>query len=149
MPLVALGNRVADLLAVDAVPTHWQYVLALLVPALLAGHIAGALRNWSRFRRLLARLGLPHQPDGSLYALSMLTSDRAAVVTLELDDGRKVSGTPRAGPSYAEDDVEELILTHPEWMGADGKWSSEGAGRAVLVPLSKIQVITYGTDPFA
>lgn len=149
LPLVALGNRLADELSIDHVPTHWEYVAALLVPAVLLGYLAAALRSLGWVRRALGAIGLHHQPDGSLYALTMLQLPAAAPVTLELQDGRILSGTPRAGPSYAEDDVDELVLTNPAWRVQDGSWSVAGAGKAMLVPLREVKSITFAEDPFA
>jgi hypothetical protein len=74
----------------------------------------------------------------------MLALPGDAPVTLELTDGRTLSGTPAAGPSLAEDDVEELVLTHPAWLTKDG-W--ERAGAAVLVPLSTVKTVTFARDP--
>ena len=100
--MVAVGNALANPLGIRSDTTSWQYVATLLVPALLVGYGMAALRSMAWTRRVLGRLGLHHQPDGSLYALTMLGLARGAVVVLELHDGRMVSGTPRAGPSFAE-----------------------------------------------
>lgn len=115
LPLVALGNVLADVFGIRRDSTSWGYVTALLVPAFVIGYGVAALRSLASTRKVLGRLGLRHQPDGSLFAMTMLGLSRPAVVVLELHDGRMVSGTPRAGPSYAEDDVDEVVLTHPEW----------------------------------
>jgi len=147
LPLVAVGNALANPLGIRSDTTSWQYVATLLVPALLVGYGMAALRSMAWTRRVLGRLGLHHQPDGSLYALTMLGLARGAVVVLELHDGRMVSGTPRAGPSFAEDDVDEVVLTHPEWK-SEADWSADGAGKAVLIPLREVRSVTFSEDPF-
>lgn len=147
LPLVAVGNFVAGRLGVDVDPMEAGYVLLLLGVASLAGYgIAGA-RAIPRVRSALGRIGLHHQPDGSVYAVTMLAAPSDLVVVIETGDGRKVSGTPRFGPSFAEDGVDELVLTHPEWMTKEG-WSSDGAGAAVLLPLSQVKTVTFSSDPF-
>ena len=95
LPLVAVGNALANWFGIRTDTTSWQYVTALLVPALLLGYAVAALRSMVWTRKVLSRLGLRHQPDGSLYAMTMLRLARGAVVVLELHDGRMVSGTPR------------------------------------------------------
>lgn len=147
LPLVAIAKAIADGLGIQIDVADWKYVLLLLGLAALAGYLTAAARSWTPIRTLLAKIGLHHQPDGSLYALTMLGLSPAAVVVVETQDGRKVSGTPRAGPSYAEDAVNEIVLTHPEWMTLDG-WSAEGAGAALLVPLETVKSITFSEDPF-
>lgn len=147
LPLVAVGNVLADVFGIRRDSTSWGYVTAQLVPALLIGYGVAALRSMAWTRKVLGRLGLRHQPDGSLYAMTMLGLSRPAVVVLELHDGRMVSGTPRAGPSYAEDDVDEVVLTHPEWK-SEADWSADGAGKAVLIPLREVKSVTFSEDPF-
>lgn len=147
LPLVAVGNVLADVFGIRRDSTSWGYVTALLVPALLIGYGVAALRSMAWTSKVLGRLGLRHQPDGSLYAMTMLGLSRPAVVVLELHDGRMVSGTPRAGPSYAEDDVDEVVLTHPEWK-SEADWSADGAGKAVLIPLREVKSVTFSEDPF-
>jgi hypothetical protein len=149
LPLVALGNQLARLTDVERSSTDWHYVVLLLLPAATLGYALAALRFNRRVRKLLGWFGLQHQPDGSLYALAMLSMSRAGVVTLELQDRRVVSGTPRGGPSYAEDDVDELLLTHPAWKIPEGGWSQEGAGAAVLIPLREVKFVTFSEDPMA
>lgn len=146
LPLVAAGNWLADRASVEHHPTNWAYVGLLLIPAVLVGYLTAAVRSTKRVRGWLGRIGLHHQPDGSLYATTMLGLGNAAVVTLELQDGRVLSGTPRAGPSHAEDDVDEVVLTHPAWR-ADHEWVEEGAGAAVLVPLREVKFVSFSEDP--
>jgi hypothetical protein len=147
LPLVALGNELAALLDVDRTATGWKYVLVLLGPAIVMGYAVALVRSTPRARRALGRCGLKHQPDGSLYAMTMLSMTKAGLVTLELQDGRVISGTPRGGPSHAEGDVDELILTNPAWRTNDGNWSEDGAGAAVLVPLREVKFVTFSEDP--
>lgn len=147
LPLVAIGNGLADALDTTMAATDWQYVAVLLVPAVIAGYTVAWVRGRRIVRTWLRWLGLHHQPDGSLYAQTMLGLSPGTPVTVELADGRKLSGTPRAGPSLAEEAVEEIVLTHPAWLGEHG-WEPEGAGKAVLVPLSQVRTVTYAEDPF-
>jgi hypothetical protein len=147
LPLVALGNQLANWFGIRSDTTSWQYVTLLLAPALLVGYAVAALRSMPCTRKVLGWFGLRHQPDGSIYAMTMLGLSRGAVVVLELHDGRMVSGTPRAGPSYAEDDVDEIVLTHPEWKSGTN-WSADGAGKAVLIPLREVKSVTFSEDPF-
>jgi len=148
LPLVALSNQLAGWFGIRIDATSWQYVAVLLTPALLVGYAVAALRSIPRTRKVLGRLGLHHQPDGSLYAMALLSLPRDTVVVLELLDGRMVSGTLRAGPSFAEDDVDELVLTHPAWK-SESDWSADGAGKAVLIPLREVRSVTFSEDPFA
>lgn len=148
LPLVAASNQLAAWFAIGIDTTAWQYVTVLLTPALLAGYAVAVLRSMSWTRKGLGWFGLRHQPDGSVYAMTMLGLRPDAVVVLELHDGRMVSGTPRAGPSFAEDDVDEVVLTHPEWR-SESEWSAVGAGKAVLIPLREVRSVTFSEDPFA
>lgn len=147
LPLVAVGNFVADRLGITVNPTEAGYVLLLLGLASLVGYATAGIRAIAWVRFALGRIGLHHQPDGSVYAMTMLGAPSALVVVIETSDGRLVSGTPRFGPSFAEDGVDELVLTHPEWKSGD-EWSAEGAGAAVLLPLSQVKTVTFSVDPF-
>lgn len=100
LPLVVLSNELAGWFGIRIDATSWQYVALLLTPALLVGYAVAALRSKPWTRKILGWLGLYHQPDGSLYAMALLSLPRDTVVVLELQDGRMVSGTPRAGPSF-------------------------------------------------
>ena len=66
LPLVALSNQLAGWFGIRIDATSWQYVAVLLTPALLVGYAVAALRSIPRTRKVLGRLGLHHQPDGSL-----------------------------------------------------------------------------------
>jgi len=147
LPLVAVGDGIASLVGVAKAPTDYAYVATLLIPAVLIGYFVALLRAWRLIRRMLGWLGLRHQPEGSLYAQTMLALSSDAVVTLELLDGRRLSGTPRAGPSLAEDDVDELVLGHPAWLKPDGSWDEESSGEAVLIPLTQISNVSFSEDP--
>jgi hypothetical protein len=147
LPLVAVGNSAASRLGVTVNPTEAGYVLLLLGLASLAGYATAGIRAIPRVRFVLGRVGLHHQPDGSVYAMTMLAAPSALVVVIEMTDGRLVSGTPRFGPSFAEDGINELVLTHPEWKSGDS-WSPDGAGAAVLLPLSQVKTVTFSSDPF-
>jgi hypothetical protein len=69
----------------------------------------------------------------------------AAPIMVEFKDGRRLAGTPRSGPEYKDDGINELYLTHPEARGEDGEWSHVGA--AIIVPLSEISSIVLSEDP--
>jgi hypothetical protein len=94
LPLVALANVFAGWLGIEPAPTNWKYVLMLLIPSALIGYGLAVVRSAHWARVALGYLGLRHQPDGSLYAMTMLGLPRAATISIELQDGRIVSGTP-------------------------------------------------------
>jgi hypothetical protein len=67
-----------------------------------------------------------------------------ASITVELKDGRKVSGTPRNGPQSKDDGINELYLTHPCAL-ANGQWHPVGAG--LIVPLAEVASIVLSEEP--
>jgi hypothetical protein len=149
LPLVALGGLLADALGIARSPTSWSYLVILLLPAALSGYAVAALRDRKRVRSLLGKLGLHHQPHGSLYAMTMLDPPAGAGVLVEFEDGRRLWGWPAAGPSSSEDGIEEIVITSPEWWSTvSGEWTGEGAGRAILVRLDQVSTITFSWDPF-
>jgi Family of unknown function (DUF6338) len=148
LPLVALTNAVAPLLGIDDTNvTDLPYVLLLLTLAMLAGYLAATVRGWPRARELLARIGLVYQPESSIYAQTLLALPEDAVVTVEFNDGRKLSGTPRLGPGLATEDIAELYLTHPSWWDPTrAEWVESGAGGGVIVPLENVHSVTLDRD---
>jgi hypothetical protein len=84
-------------------------------------------------------------PGGSIYAQTLKHMSAASPITVEFKDGRRLNGTPRSGPEFKDDGINELYLTHPEARTDDGEWVSVGAG--VIVPLSEINNIVLSEDP--
>ena len=149
LPLVALTNAVARPLRIDPTKvTSLPYVLLLLGVSMLAGYLTAASRAWRLCRAALAFLGLVYQPEGSLYAQTLLALPPEAVITVEFTDGRKISGTPRIGPGLAGDGIAELYLTHPAWWDpVRAQWAEQDAGGGVIVPLENVHSLTLDRDP--
>jgi hypothetical protein len=148
LPIVALAGALADGLGIARDVTELGYVVLLLGTAIVGGYLVAAIRASNDGRRLLRALRLAYQPDSSIYAQTMLSLPAAAPVTVAFKDGRKLSGTPKLGPGLASDGVAELYLTYPAWWdAAAGAWATEGAGGAVIVPLSEVQSVTLDRDP--
>jgi len=144
LPFVAFANLVAG----EGSPTRIGYVTVLLVPAFLVGYLAALVRGANRTRNLLSKIKLSNQPEGSIYAQTLLRLSDEVPVTVEFKDGRKLSGTPRIGPGLAEDGVHELYLTHPAWL-VDGRWVAgpEAVGEGVIVNLGEVHNIALARDP--
>jgi len=141
LPLVAIANSV---LAGTHKPTQVGYVAALLAFAFAAGYLLALIRGRPRVKRLLAALDYHLEPDGTIYATLLRPMSQRGSVLIELKDGRKLWGTPRLGPQYKDDGINELYLTYPE-ASADGQtWASVGAG--LIVPLSEISTIALSED---
>jgi hypothetical protein len=147
LPIVALTNVVARWLGMDpGKVTRLPYVLLLIGLAAVTGYLIAGLWSSSRFRRLFGRLGLAYQPEDSIYAV-LLRLPPEAVVTVQLTDGSKLSGTPAAGPGRS-DGGNELMITHPAWWNAaTGGWTEDGAGGAVIVSLGQVRTITLDREP--
>jgi hypothetical protein len=149
LPLVALGQLMADALGIAKDPVSWDYLAVLLLPASLSGYSIAALRDTNRVRRWLGRLGLRHQPHGSLYAMTMLDAPAGAGVLVEFEDRRRLWRWPAAGPSSSEDGIEELVITCPAWWSTENNdWTADGVGEAVVVRLDHVRTITLSWDPF-
>lgn len=147
LPLVAIANVAARKLGIPLSPTDIKYLCVLIGGSLLIGYVAGWLRNLPSVRRSLSRI-LPYQPDPSNYARMLLALPSSAVVTVEFTDGRRVSGTPVAGPGVAEDKISDLVLTHPAWLDLrSGQWTEDGTGGAIIIPLSQVHNVTLDRDP--
>jgi len=150
LPLVAVGEIIAQALDIKQDTTSWGYLIVLLLPGVLTGYGIAAFRDTKQARRWLGRLGLRHQPHGSLYAMTMLGAPTGAGVLIEFDDYRRLWGWPAAGPSSSEDGIDEVVVTKPEWWSPEiNQWTGDGAGGAVLVRLEHIRSITFSYDPFA
>lgn len=148
LPLVAAATALARWLGVSYTKvTDLGYVLLLFGLSFAVGWSAALLRARRPVRQVLARLGLSYQPEGSIYAQTLLALPPEAVVTVECSDGRKISGTPRIGPGPADGGIAELYLTNPAWWDrARGRWVTEGAGGAVIVPLANVHSVTLDRD---
>lgn len=143
LPLVAL---VQAALPGAQKPTQLGYVALLLALGGLVGYGASLLRGRRRTKKALAKLGYRLQPEGTIYAQTLKHMSDDAPVTIELKDGRRISGCPTAGPQTKDDGVNELYLTFPEALDDDGAWQSVG-GPAVIVPLAEISSIVLSEDP--
>jgi Family of unknown function (DUF6338) len=143
LPLVALAGAV---LTGTQKPTQVGYVLGLLSFSVVLGYLAAALRGCLPVKEFLARrLDYRLEPEGSIYAQTLKHLAPGAAVTVEFKDGRKVSGTPRNGPQDKGDGINELYLTHPCALTADGQWRPVGAG--LIVPLGEVSSIVLSEEP--
>jgi hypothetical protein len=149
LPLVAIAGALASLIGIgDTKVTDLRYVALLLGISWVAGYAVGAVRGSPRIRQLLVRVGLIYQPEGSIYAQTLLGLPPEATVTIEFTDGRKLSGTPKLGPGLAGEGIDELYVTHPAWWNpATASWSESGAGAGVIVPLANVHSVTLDRDP--
>jgi Family of unknown function (DUF6338) len=148
LPIVALANEVSSLVGIRRDVSTLAYVALLLGLAVLVGYVAGAFRSSALFRSYARRFGFSYQPDASIYAQTLLGLPPDAAVTVAFKDGRKLSGTPKAGPGLASDGIAELYLTHPAWWDDSAhQWEEQGAGAAVIVPLAEIHSVTLDRDP--
>jgi len=143
LPLVALVHAV---LPGAQRPTQLAYVAVLLAVSFAIGYGAAMARGHRWGRRLLARADHRIQPEGSIYAQTLKHLSPAASILVELEDGRRVSGTPRNGPECKDDGINELYLTHPEALDpAFGQWMPAGAG--IIIPLAEVSTIVLSEDP--
>jgi len=148
LPLVALTKALAWQLGLaDVSVTDLAYVAVLFTVSALAGYAAAFVRGRTQVRAVLARWGLAHQPERSIYAQTMLALPPDAAITVEFTDGRKLSGTPRIGPSGGPGDVEHIFLTNAMWWDSGSQtWVDAGASN-VIVPLDHLHNITLDRDP--
>jgi hypothetical protein len=142
LPLVALADW---LVGGSHKPTRIGYVALLTAGSFALGYVIALIRGRRFGRWLLARLDYRIQPEGTIYAQTLKHMAPPSPVLVELKDGRRLSGTPRAGPESPEDGINELYLTNPEARDADGNWYSVGAG--VIVPLGEVSTIVLSEDP--
>jgi hypothetical protein len=142
LPLVAL---VSAILPGAQRPTQFGYVALLLALALAIGYGTAVLRGRQWVKEKLTKLDFRLQPEGSIYSQTLeLMSDEGAVV-VELKDGRRIWGCPRAGPAYKDDGINELYLTYPKAETGEDAWVSAGAG--LIVPLAEVSTIALSEDP--
>jgi Family of unknown function (DUF6338) len=143
LPLVAL---VTAALPGAQKPTQLGYVAVLLGVGLVVGYIASLVRGRPRTKRLLAKLGYRLEAEGSIYAQTLKHMSDEATVTVELKDGRRVSGCPRNGPQHKDDGINELYLVYADAQGADDAWQPiDGAG--LIVPLSEVSNVVLSEEP--
>ncbi|MGO9462976.1 MAG: DUF6338 family protein [Isosphaeraceae bacterium] len=142
LPLVALADA---LINGSHTATRLVYVLALTAGSFVAGYLLASLRGTKPVKAMLAWLDYRSPPEGSIYAQTLKHLPPAAPVIVEMKDGRRVSGTPRNGPEFKGDGINELYLTHPEARGPDNEWYSVGAG--LIVPLAEVSNIVLSEDP--
>ena len=142
LPLVALASLV---IGGPHKPDQLAYVLLLTAGSALVGYGASLLRGERHGKRVLGRLGLRIEPEGSIYALTLKHLSPSAEVQIELKDGRRIEGTPAFGPQNKEDGINELYLTYPTALAADGQRYSVGAG--LIVPLAEVSHIVLSEDP--
>ncbi|MEA2282433.1 MAG: hypothetical protein QOK21_3040 [Solirubrobacteraceae bacterium] len=149
LPLVALGNQLAEAFGVARRPTQWQYVACLLVVAVAAGYVAASARSLRITRQSMRRLGLMWAPEASVYARTLAPLKGANVVVL-FKDNRRLNGSVLVWPSSPDDGTNELYLTRPAWWSAKRKtWVTDGAGEGVIVNLDEVVTISLSQDPLA
>jgi hypothetical protein len=150
LPLVSLADAIAHCAKISTSVTNISYVLLLLGVSIAAGYGLAQLRSVDAVRKLLGILGSPYQPESSIYAQTMLRLPPDAWVTIEFTDGRRLAGTPRSGPGLAHENIEELLITYPQWWDPQkAEWNAESAGKAVIVPINQIHSVTFDRDPIA
>ncbi len=145
LPFVALATEVVG----SSKPTDPGYVAVLLGSALFVGYALAILRGLKWMRDRLGGLKLSSQPEGSVYAQTLLYLPEDAPITVEFKDTRKLSGTPRLGPMLKEEGIEELYLTHPAWLQDDGTWleGTQAIGAGIIVRLEEVHNIALSEDP--
>lgn len=129
-------------------PTELSYVMVLLGSAVLAGYLFALARANSSTRKLLGKLGLRYQPDGTMWALTLMRLEPDERITIERSDGSGLQGDVRAGPMAEGDGFHELMLSHVAWRNTDGTWTSP-RDEHVVIPLREIRSITLPRDPTA
>jgi len=142
LPLVALANA---LINGSHKPTQLGYVAALTVGSFTLGYIVAVIRGWSWTKKLLALCGYHIQPEGSIYSQTLKKIGGKAKVEVELKNGRRVRGIPGNGPETKDDGINELYLTYPEAIDANGNWTSVGA--ALIIPLVEVSLTVLSVDP--
>lgn len=142
LPLVAL---VQALIPGHQQPDQLGYVVALLGGSALLGYGAAQVRGTRSVRELLGRIGYQFDPAGSIYSQTLALMGKDESVVIELQDGRRVWGSPRKGPQHKDDGVEELYLVFPQGLLPDGQWAAVGEG--LIVPIDQIVSIALSEDP--
>ncbi len=142
LPLVAVTDA---LINGSHSATRLDYALALTLGSFVLGYVLACIRAGAWIKRGLSTLQYRSPPEGSIYAQTLKHMSARAPIMVEFKDGRRLTGTPRSGPEYKDDGINELYLTHPEARGEDGEWSHVGA--AMIVPLSEINNIVLSEDP--
>lgn len=142
LPLVALADAVIE---GSHSATRLFYAVALTAGSFVVGYLLACVRGTKVAKALLAGVEYRSPPEGSIYAQTLKHLPPAAPILIEMKDGRRISGTPRSGPEFRDDGIDELYLTHPEAQGPDKQWYSVGAG--VIVPLREISNIVLSEDP--
>jgi hypothetical protein len=143
LPLVAL---VTALLPGEQTATQLGYVAVLLGLALAVGYVAALIRGRPKVKDALAKAGYTLDPEGTIYTQTLKHLSETATVTVELKDGRRISGCPRSGPQSKDDGVNELYLVYAEALDENGEWQSLG-GPAAISPLSEVASVVLSEEP--
>jgi hypothetical protein len=143
LPLVAL---VTALMPGEQTATQLGYVALLLGLALAVGYAAALIRGRPKVKDVLAKAGYTLDPEGTIYAQTLKHLSESATVTVELKDGRRISGCPRSGPQSKDDGVNELYLVYAEALDENGEWQSLG-GPAAIIPLSEVASVVLSEEP--
>lgn len=147
LPLVALGNEMADILGVAREPTRWEYVACLLVVAVAMGWAIAAVRALPFTRQRLRRLGLMWAPEASVYSRT-LAPLKGGNVVVHFKDDRRLNGSVLLWPASPDDGTKELYLTRPAWWSAkQNDWVTDGVGEGVIVNLDEVKTISLSRDP--
>jgi hypothetical protein len=144
LPLVAGANAAIN---GSHGATQLPYVLAVTGGSFVIGYILACVRGLKLAVKILAWAGYRSPPEGSIYAQTLKHLPPRSAITIDMKDGRRIYGTPRRGPEFKDDGINELYLTHPEARGpeSDSQWESVGAG--VIVPLDEVSNIVLYDDP--
>jgi predicted permease len=146
VPLVAMGNAIANAIGIDHDPTDAAYIALLLAPAIVVGYLAAAVRGSERTRRFLRRLSIPFEPEATIYEQTLLKLPYDAQVTILFKDGRTLAGYPAKGPGIGDDEPRELYITSARWWDSKGnKW--EGQAPGAIVNLEEVVSILMSADP--
>ena len=154
MPLVVVGNEVATCIGAPRDPTNAAYVAALLIPAFLIGYLIARVRGADLSRGILRRLGVPFEPEATIYEQTLLKLPTEAVVRVTLKDGTQIGGSPALGPSSGEpDESRELYLTSPQFLveSEDGRdepnWFYSEHEQGLIINLDEVRTIALPVDP--
>jgi hypothetical protein len=119
LPLVAL---VQALIPGRQEPEELGYVAALLGVAAVVGYAGAYLRGRRFIRELLALVGYQLDPAGSIYSQTLALMGKDESVVLELQDGRRIWGSPRKGPQH-KDRPRSRILSDSRRIAQAGRQS--------------------------
>jgi hypothetical protein len=147
VPLVAIVNEIAEALGLEANPVNAVYCVSLVVVGLCAGYLTAVARGWQPIRDVLGRIGIPFQPEATIYERVLVGTPETLQVTVTFEDGQVVGGYPADGPSFVEaGEVREMFLDQESWWDYEKcEWSEPGNG--VIVNLDQVRAVALSERP--